>query len=620
MKCTDNDKQNKGLLKFVLCGSVDDGKSTLTGRLLYNAGLLKADQEQELINESIARGAEETPDFSLLLDGLIAEREQGITIDVAYRYFATAKRSFIAADAPGHEQYTRNMAVAASFADAAVILIDASKGILLQTRRHARICSLMGIRDYIFVINKMDLVDYSADVFDSLCDRLCDFVPGRVICIPISALYGVNVTEVSPETHWYKGLSLLEVLENLERPEEEDAGFILPVQRISRAKDDAGRSYSARGCQGKMAEGSAGVGDEIVILPGNNASKIGAILSAGKDVETAQPGMSVAIYPEDEMDISRGCVIASAKGNTLQIGNMFKADLLWVDDEPLKEGRNYMIKLTTQTKTASVVNIRYKENIATGEHMAAGELEKNSLGCVEIAVTGDLVFDSFESCKSMGRFILIDKLTNNTAACGVIKQSVKKPGNLTRQELDITRDLRAAALGQSAFTIWFTGLSGAGKTALANALEKKLHFMGKHTMLLDGDNVRLGLNKNLGFNEYDRVENIRRVAEVARLMNDAGLIVLTSFISPFDADRKMAKEIIGSENFVEVYVSTPLAECERRDVKGLYMKARKGEIPDFTGISSPYEVPTEPDLMIDTTDLELNKAVDVVFEKIKEYL
>ena len=604
------------LLKFITCGSVDDGKSTLIGHMLYDAKLIFTDQERALELDSKVGSAGGGIDFSLLLDGLMAEREQGITIDVAYRYFTTEKRSFIVADTPGHEEYTRNMAVGASFADLAVILVDASQGVLVQTRRHARICSLMGIRHFVIAVNKMDLIDYSKDGFDKITSAISEFFAefsyDSLQIIPVSATIGDNITEKSENMQWYTDAPLLEYLENVDvtTKDAEDA-FVMPVQRVSRP------DHTFRGFQGQIEAGKVTSGDEVLSLPSGEKAKVKRIIAAGKDADEAVKGQPVSLQLDKEIDVSRGCVLSSS--NALQISNLFTADILWMDEDRLVAGRNYLLKIGTRTLPASVMNIKYKVDVNSGLHVEADTLAKNEIASCDISVSDKIVLTPFEQNRAMGSFILIDVVTHMTSACGVVRHTLRRADNLTWHNMDITRETRAASLGQKPFTLWFTGLSGSGKSTVANEVEKRLAAIGKHTMLLDGDNIRMGPIRDLGFTETDRVENIRRIAEVSKLMNDAGLIVLTSFISPYEADRKNAADIIGG-CFVEVYISTSLEECERRDVKGLYQKARAGEIPNFTGISSKYEIPVSPDVTVDTENLSVDEAVDAVMAQIKKYL
>ncbi len=604
------------LLKFITCGSVDDGKSTLIGHMLYDAKLLFADQEKALELDSKVGSRGGQIDYSLLLDGLMAEREQGITIDVAYRYFTTDNRSFIVADTPGHEEYTRNMAVGASFASLAVILVDASQGVLVQTRRHARICSLMGIRHFVFAVNKMDLVRYGQVRFRKIEKDIkvlmAEFDYRSLRIIPVSATEGDNITRRSERMPWYQGPPLLSYLEDVDvREEEGGEGFALPIQRVCRPDRDF------RGFQGQIAAGSVSVGDEVTVYPSGERARVSKILEADRDVRESGKGRAVTIQLDSEIDVSRGCVMA--RGYELHAGTMFAASILWMDDAVLVPGRNFWLKIGTQQVPATVLKIKFKTDVNTGAEVYAENIYKNELCFCEISVGEKIVYDTFERSRELGSLILIDRVTNMTSACGVVVQPLERGRSLTWHEMDVTRELRENLLGQKAATLWLTGLSGAGKSTLANALEKKLFSMGRHTMLLDGDNVRMGLNKNLGFEERDRIENIRRVAEVAKLMNDAGLIVLTSFISPFRMDRRNAREIVG-DGFIEVYVSTPLEECERRDVKGLYKRAREGKIANFTGISSPYEAPENPDIVVDTSAHSLDECVDIVIEGMRRYL
>ena len=596
-----------GLLKFITCGSVDDGKSTLIGHMLYDAKLLFADQERALELDSRIGSREGKIDYSLLLDGLMAEREQGITIDVAYRYFTTERRSFIVADTPGHEEYTRNMAVGASFAELAVILVDVTQGLLAQTRRHARICALMGIRHFLFAVNKMDLAGYSQKEYKIVEKNIrklaVDLELPYIEVIPVSATEGDNVTKKSVHMSWYQNKTLLDYLETVDTKDElKEPGFVMPIQRVCRPN-----AYF-RGFQGQVASGSIAVGDEVTVLPRGEKAGVQSILLADRPVEYIKKGHPAAIQLDREIDVSRGSVLV--KGADLMVSSMFTASILWMDDEKLVQGKNYLIKLGTKMLPATVMSVKYKMDINSGENIAESRLYKNEIAVCDIALSEKAVFDTFINHREMGRFILIDRITHMTAACGVVEHSLRRAENLTWQELDITRQFRGEKMGQKPVTIWFTGLSGAGKSALANEIEKALNTRGNYTMLLDGDNIRMGLNKNLGFQEQDRIENIRRTAEVAKLMNDAGLIVLTSFISPYRSDRMKAREIIGSADFIEIYVSTPLEECERRDVKGLYKKARDGKIPNFTGISSPYEPPLHAEIEVDTSKYTLEEAVE----------
>lgn len=604
------------LLKFITCGSVDDGKSTLIGHMLYDAKLLFADQERALELDSKVGSREGAIDYSLLLDGLMAEREQGITIDVAYRYFTTDHRSFIVADTPGHEEYTRNMAVGASFADLAVILVDASQGVLTQTKRHTRICSLMGIKHFVFAINKMDLINYEKRKFDKIKKDirvlLAEFEYKTAVMIPVSATEGDNITEKSASMPWYKGVPLLEYLENIDVKENPaETGFTMPVQRVCRP------NHTFRGFQGQIESGSVSVGDILTVLPSGETAAVKSVYQGSDEVKSSSAGHAVTVQLDSEIDISRGCVLV--ENTQVSVSSMFEASILWMDDTKLVEGKNYLLKIGTQRVPATIMNIKYKIDVNTGEEVYADAIYKNEIARCEISVASKIVFDKFEKNNALGSLILIDRVSHMTSACGVVEYALNRSDNLTWHNMDVTREFREHQLGQTAKTIWFTGLSGAGKSSLANELEKRLVAMGRHTMLLDGDNIRMGLNKNLGFRENDRIENIRRIAEVAKLMNDAGLIVLTSFISPFVRDRRSAREIIG-DAFIEVYVSTPLEECERRDVKGLYKKARSGELSNFTGVNSPYEVPEHPEVVIDTSRGTMDECVEELLSQLKKWL
>lgn len=604
------------LLKFITCGSVDDGKSTLIGHMLYDAKLLFADQKKALELDSKVGSRDGDIDYSLLLDGLMAEREQGITIDVAYRYFTTDNRSFIVADTPGHEEYTRNMAVGASFASLAVILVDASQGVLVQTKRHSRICSLMGIKHFVFAVNKMDLVHHDKQKFKKIEKDIkvlmAEFDYRTLKIIPVSATEGDNITSPSENMPWYQGEPLLTYLENVDVKEEDNGmGFSMPVQRVCRPN----RSF--RGFQGQISSGTVSVGDTVTVMPSRETAKVTNILDGDQKVEQSSKGHAVTIQLDTEIDVSRGCVLE--RDYQLCTGSMFTASILWMNDSSLVAGRNFWMKIGTQQVPATVMKIKYKIDVNTGAEVYADNIYKNEIAYCEISAGTNLVFDRFEHNRELGSLILIDRVTNMTSACGVVQEPLARGKSLTWHNMDVTRSLRESQLGQRAVTVWMTGLSGAGKSSIANALEKRLFSLGKHTMLLDGDNVRMGLNKNLGFEENDRIENIRRIAEVSKLMNDAGLIVLTSFISPFRQDRRNARDIVG-ESFVEVYVSTPIEECEKRDVKGLYREARKGNIQNFTGVSSPYEEPEKPEIVVDTSKHSLEECVDIVLKGLEKYL
>lgn len=604
------------LLKFITCGSVDDGKSTLIGHMLYDAKLLFADQERALELDSKVGSCDGNIDYSLLLDGLMAEREQGITIDVAYRYFTTDNRSFIVADTPGHEEYTRNMAVGASFADLAVILVDASHGVQIQTKRHTRICSMMGIKHFVFAVNKMDLIDYDQDKFKAIKKDinilLANFEYSTVKIIPVSATQGDNITKKSASMLWYEDETILTYLENIDVSETTvEKGFTMPVQRVCRP------NHSFRGFQGQIETGKISVGEQVTVLPSNEIAYVKSIFDGDKAVKSSSHGHAVTIELDSEIDVSRGCVFV--KDASPAVSSMFSATLLWMDDSSLVAGKNFLLKIGTRRIPATVMNIKYKIDVNSGEQVYADKIYKNEIVECDISASEKIVFDKFEKNNGLGSLILIDRITNMTSACGVVNHSLRRGDNLVWHNMDITREFREQQLGQKAYTIWFTGLSGSGKSTLANEVEKRLVALGKHTMLLDGDNVRMGLNKNLGFKENDRIENIRRIAEVSKLMNDAGLIVLSSFIAPFKRDRRQANEIIG-DNYIEIYVSTPLEVCEQRDIKGMYKEAREGKLPNFTGITSPYEIPEKPDITVDTSKMSLSDCADYVMEKLEQLL
>ncbi|MFI3226138.1 MAG: adenylyl-sulfate kinase [Clostridia bacterium] len=601
-----------GLLKFITCGSVDDGKSTLIGHMLYDAKLIFTDQENALKLDSKVGSRGAKIDYSLLLDGLMAEREQGITIDVAYRYFNTDKRSFIVADTPGHEEYTRNMAVGASFADLSIILVDAMQGILTQTKRHARICALMGIEHFVFAINKMDLMEYNFDVYKKISldiERLMGEIPFKTITIiPVSATEGDNVSKKYDNMPWYNGQTLLEYLEEIDiSKENENEDFVLPIQRVSRP------NLNFRGFQGQVSQGSVKVSDEITVLPSGETAKIKSLLMTDCEVDEISKGEAVTVVLDREVDCSRGCVITNKK--QMSVSRLFRCDLLWMDEDELVVGRNHLIKIGTKTVPATIIKIHHCVDVNSGQHVPMKQAKKNDIVNCDISLSSKVVLSDFENCQDLGRFLLINRVTNATSACGVISHSLYRSDNLTWQNTEITREIRAGQKGQAPKTIWFTGLSGSGKSTIANILEKNLFSQGKHTMLLDGDNIRMGLNNNLGFTQEDRVENIRRIAETCKLMNDAGLIVLVSVISPFAADRQNARQIIG-DTFFEVHVNTSLEECERRDTKNLYKKARKGEIANFTGISSPYEVPTHAEFVADTQKFDAEQLAEQILQKI----
>ena len=608
--------EEKTLLRFITCGSVDDGKSTLIGRMLYESKMIFEDQLAAIESDSQKVGTQgENIDFALLVDGLASEREQGITIDVAYRFFSTDKRKFIVADTPGHEQYTRNMATGASTADLAIILIDARKGILTQTRRHSFIVSLLGIKNVVLAINKMDLVDYSQEVYDQIFKDYSEFakglsedgnVPFNVVQIPLSALAGDNIIEKSEKTAWYKGDTLLEHLENVPiQAAQVEKPFRMPVQWVNRPNLDF------RGFSGQIASGSVSVGDKIKALPSAKESKVKSILVGDQDAKTSVAGQSVTLVLEDEIDISRGDVIATSE-NPCEVANQFGTTILWMSEEEMLPGRSYIIKSGTQVGQANITVPKYKVNVNTLAHEPANSLALNEIGNCNIAVDRKLVFDPYSENKDTGSFILIDRLTNATVGMGMVGFALRRSSNIHWQAMEVSKDARARMKGQKPAVLWFTGLSGSGKSTIANLLEKKLAALGKHTYALDGDNVRHGLNKDLGFTDADRVENIRRITHVAKLMADAGLIVLTSFISPFRAERQIARSEIEDGEFLEIFVDTPLEIAEERDVKGLYKKARAGEIKNFTGIDSPYEAPINSEIVVNTAEMSAEEAADSI--------
>jgi bifunctional enzyme CysN/CysC len=614
-------QEAKELLRFITCGSVDDGKSTLIGRLLYESKQIFDDQLAALESDSKRHGTQGAKiDFALLVDGLSAEREQGITIDVAYRFFTSARRKFIVADTPGHEQYTRNMVTGASTADLAVLLADARKGVLTQTRRHSYLAQLVGIRRFVLAVNKMDLVDYDQEVFDTICADYAAFA-GQVgisdwVAIPVSGLNGDNVMSRSEATAWYNGPSLLEHLDTVALDATADAQkpLRMPVQWVNRP------NQNFRGFSGQIASGSVGPGTEVRILPSGRVTRIDRVVSMDGDLDEAVAGQSVTLTLADEVDCSRGDVIAVAS-DPPEAADQFEATIVWMAEDEMLPGRGYWMKIGTQTVTATVQHPKYEINVNTLEHLAAPTLHLNAIGIAEIATDREIVFEPYavegaSPNRALGGFILIDKLTNATVACGMLHFALRRALNVHRQHLDVSRETHAQIKGQKPAVLWFTGLSGAGKSTIANLVEKKLVARGRHTYLLDGDNVRHGLNRDLGFTEADRIENIRRVGEVARLMADAGLIVLTAFISPFRAERHMVRRMIPQGEFFEIFVDTPLADAEKRDVKGLYAKARAGELKNFTGIDSPYEEPEAPEIRIDTTELTADQAADRIVEEL----
>ncbi|AZS21904.1 MULTISPECIES: sulfate adenylyltransferase subunit CysN [unclassified Caulobacter] len=601
--------QHKSLLRFITCGSVDDGKSTLIGRLLYDSKMIFEDQMAALEADSRKVGTQGGAiDFALLVDGLAAEREQGITIDVAYRFFSTEKRKFIVADTPGHEQYTRNMVTGASTADAAVILIDARKGVLTQTRRHSYLVSLLGIRHVVLAVNKMDLVGWDQTVFDAIVADYRAFAEQIGLSvftpIPISGLGGDNIATRSEATPWFDGPILMDWLEAVEVEDDLQAKpFRMPVQWVNRPNLDF------RGFSGLIASGAIKPGDRIRALPSGRESRVARIVTLPGDLDQAVAGQSVTLTLEDEIDISRGDVIATADAPA-PVANQFEATIVWMDDEPLPPGRTYQLKLGARTVGASITDIKHRVNVNTLEKAAAKRLELNEIGLCNLSVDQAIPFEAYADNRQMGGFILIDRLSNRTVGAGMINFALRRADNIHWQHTDVSKVSRAALKRQRGQVVWLTGLSGAGKSTIANLVEKRLHALGRHTYLLDGDNVRHGLNKDLGFTEEDRVENIRRVAEVAKLMVDAGLIVLTAFISPFRAERQLARDLMEPGEFIEVFVDTPLAVAEARDVKGLYKKARSGQLKNFTGVDSPYEAPETPELRIDTTAIDPVEAAE----------
>lgn len=608
-----NEQRNKGLLRFITCGSVDDGKSTLIGRLLFESKAIFDDQLASLESDSRLYGTQgEKMDLALLVDGLQAEREQGITIDVAYRFFATDRRRFIVADTPGHEQYTRNMATGASTADLAVILVDARKGVLTQTRRHSRIVALMGIRHVVLAVNKMDLVGFDPAIFDSIVRDYQAFAQGcglsKVQAIPLSGLDGDNVVQRSERMPWYEGPSLMDHLNQVEIGETHGSqAFRLPVQWINRPNLDF------RGICGRVAQGQVCVGDSLRVLPSGVQARVKSLFAGFQEVEASQKGDAIMLTLESEVDVSRGDVLVAAEAPA-EVADQFVARLLWMHEHAMAPGRQYLMKLACKEVTATVTEIKYREDVNTGAHLAAKTLGLNEMAVVNVSVSAPLVFEPYGVNRVLGSFILIDKLSFETVGAGMIDFALRRASNIHWQALELNRQTRAAQKHQSPRCIWFTGLSGSGKSTLANLLEKRLHAEGRHTYLLDGDNVRHGLNRDLGFTEADRVENIRRVAEVAKLMVDAGLIVLVSLISPFRVERRMARELFADGEFVEVFVDTSIEECERRDVKGLYAKARRGMLKNFTGIDSPYEAPEMPEVRLRTADTPPEACVDQILK------
>ena len=604
--------RHKSLLRFITCGSVDDGKSTLIGRLLYDAKMIFDDQLSELEADSRRIGTQgEAIDFALLVDGLAAEREQGITIDVAYRFFSTEKRKFIVADTPGHEQYTRNMVTGASTADLAVILVDARKGVLAQTRRHSYLAHLVGIRSVVLAVNKMDLVGYDRATYDAIVADYAAFA-GRIgideiTAIPISAFKGDNITSPSRRMPWYVGPTLIDHLEavTVDADLEQARPLRLPVQWVNRPSPDF------RGFSGQIAAGRLSPGDGVRILPSGKTSTVARIVTMGGDLDIAVAGQSVTVTLADEVDCSRGDVIAAADAPP-QVADQFEASIVWMAEEAMLPGRSYWLKTASQTVTAQVQAPKYKVNVDTMEHLAARTLELNAIGVANLSTDRPIVFEPYADSRVLGAFILIDKMTNATLAAGMLHFALRRAQNVHWQATDTPRERRAGLKNQRPAVLWMTGLSGAGKSTIANLVEQKLVGMNRHTFLLDGDNVRHGLNRDLGFTDADRIENIRRVGEVARLMTDAGLIVVSAFISPFRAERDMVRQMMAPGEFLEIHIDTPLAEAEKRDVKGLYAKARAGKLPHFTGVDSPYEAPEEPDIRIDTSRMTADQAAETI--------
>ena len=608
-------RREKDLLRFLTCGSVDDGKSTLIGRLLYNAQAILGDQLEALERESRRFGTTgDDIDFSLLLDGLEDERQQRITIDVAYRFFATPRRAFIVADTPGHEQYTRNMATGASTADLAILLVDARKGVLDQTRRHSLICSLLGIRHVVLAVNKLDLVGYDRQVFEQIAAAYRGFAAGlgfrSLNIIPISARQGDNITEPSSRTPWYPGPALLDYLETVEVEDGgAQTGFRFPVQWVNRPNSDF------RGFSGTVAAGSVMPGDTVLIMGSGRTSRVREIVTFDGTLERAQAGDAVTLTFEDDIDMARGDLLVDPRARA-EFADQFAAHIVWMKDEPLVPGRSYWLKIGSRTVPATVTALKHRIDVVTSTHVAARALGLNEIGLCNLSTSVPVAFDSYAANRDTGAFILIDRFSNETAGAGMVDFALRRASNVHWQDITVSPRHRAEIKGQQAAVLWFTGLSGAGKSTIANQLEQKLLAAGCHTMLLDGDNLRHGLNRDLGFTDTDRVENIRRVGEVAKLMGEAGLIVICSFISPFRADRQMAREIAAPHPFIEVFVDTPIEECMRRDPKGLYAKVKAGEIPNFTGLGSPYEAPENPEIHLRTAD----SGPDALAERIADEL
>ncbi len=607
--------ESTSLLRFITCGSVDDGKSTLIGRLLHDSKLLLDDQLAALESDSRRFGTQNGEiDFALLVDGLAAEREQGITIDVAYRFFGTERRKFIVADCPGHEQYTRNMATGASTADLAIVLVDARKGLLTQTRRHSYIVSLLGIRHVILAVNKMDLVGYDQSTFESIVEDYRQLAKrlgiDNVHCVPLSALKGDNVMSASAQMPWYPGESMLSMLETIDVSRaESNRPFRLPVQWVNRP------NQNFRGFSGLVASGEIRVGDEVIVLPSGTRTRLASVINPQDESNDAREGEAVTVTLADEVDVSRGDVI-SAADHPPEVADQFAAHVLWMADAPLLPGRGYWLKIGSQTVGAQITEIKHRVDINSQKFLAAKRVNLNEVAYCNLMLDQSIAFEAYADNRTLGGFILIDRQSNATVGCGTIDFALRRATNIHWHQLEINRQARAAIKGQTPSCLWFTGLSGSGKSTIANLVDRRLHTMGYHTYILDGDNVRHGLNKDLGFTDEDRVENIRRVAEVAKLMVDAGLIVLVSFISPFRDERRMARELFDESEFLEVFVDTPLELCEQRDPKGLYRRARAGEIPNFTGISSPYQPPEHADIHLPTADLTAEQSVELVTSRL----
>ena len=606
--------EEKSLLRFITCGSVDDGKSTLIGRMLYESHMLFDDQLSSLKADSKKVGTQgEEIDFALLVDGLAAEREQGITIDVAYRFFSTDKRKYIVADTPGHEEYTRNMATGASTADVAIILVDAEQGVLTQTRRHSFIVSMVGVKKVLLAINKLDLVNYSEEIYDKIVSDYQEFAQTAldiesITSIPISALIGDNVVKKSENTPWYNGQTIMEYLETVEISNQKILqSFRMPVQWVNRPNSNF------RGFSGLISSGEINSGDKIRILPGGQTSTIKSIVTWGGNLTTAKAGQSVTIILDDEIDVSRGDVITTSEDPCSE-ADQFQARILWMNENPMMPGRQYLLKSNSQSAMLTLGRLKHRIDVNTLDHLPAKTLELNEIGVCNISLDKRIAFDSYDKNQTMGGFIVIDRLSNNTVGMGLIDFALRRSENIHWQKMDVSQESRAEQKSQVPKIIWFTGLSGSGKSSIANILEKKLQSLGRHTITLDGDNIRHGINRDLGFTDADRVENIRRVGEVAKLMLNSGLICITSFISPFESERKMVRSLVSENEFIEVFVDTPLSVCEQRDVKGLYAKARSGEIPNFTGISSPFEKPINPEIRIDTLNISAEEAADQIIE------